>query len=273
MKATILIDNITKDELNAEWGLAVYVEYEGTSFLLDAGTTGIFAENSEKLSKDLSKVSYAMLSHAHYDHADGFETFFLKNKQAKLFLREDAKENCYHKENRLFRRYRYIGIKKGLLEAYKDRIQYVSGDYKVCEGVYLIGHKTPGLSKIGEKCSMYVKMGRRYMPDNYGHEQSLVFELPEGLVIFNSCSHGGIENIIREVQSTFPNRNIIALVGGLHLYRCGEQEVLAVAEKIKALGIQKVITGHCTGDDAFGILKKQLGDVVEQIYTGMELHF
>jgi len=273
MKATILIDNNTKDELKAEWGLAVYIEYEGKSFLLDAGTTGVFAENAEMLSKDLSKVSYAMLSHAHYDHSDGFEMFFAKNQDAKLFIQENAGENCFHKENRIFNKYRYIGIKKGMLDTYQDRIVRVHGDYEVCPGVHLIGHKTPGLSQIGEKSSMYVKMGRKYAPDDYGHEQSLVFELPQGLVVFNSCSHGGIGNIIEEVQSTFPEKEIIAYIGGLHLYRSNEQEVLAVAEKIKALGIQKVITGHCTGETAFSLLKEQLGMVVEQIYTGLELEF
>jgi len=81
------------------------------------------------------------------------------------------------------------------------------------------------------------------------------------------------EQIIEEVQSTFPEKEIIAYIGGLHLYRSNEQEVLAVAEKIKALGIQKVITGHCTGETAFSLLKEQLGMVVEQIYTGLELEF
>ena len=40
---------------------------------------------------------------------------------------------------------------------------------------------------------------------------------------------------------------------------------------IKETGITKIITGHCTGDEAFAILKEELGDVIEQMYTGMEI--
>lgn len=273
MKATVLIDNVTKSELQSEWGLAIHIEYEGTEFLLDAGTTGVFAQNAEKLGIDLSKINYAMLSHAHYDHSDGFDAFFAKNSDAKLYIREGSGENCYHRYNRIFYKYKYIGIKEGMLEKYKNRIVYVSDDYQICDGVCLIGHKTPGLSNIGKKNSMYIKTGRKYRPDDYSHEQSLVFETEKGLVIFNSCSHGGIENVVREVQASYPGKKILAYIGGLHLYRMTDEEVLSVAETIKALGIDKVITGHCTGEKAYAILKEQLGDVMEQIYTGLEFSF
>ena len=273
MKATVLIDNISNNDLQAEWGLAIHIEYNGENFLLDAGTTGVFADNAKELGVDLSKIKYAALSHAHYDHADGFEKFFVQNTDAKLYIREGALENCYHRHNRIFHRYRYIGIKKGMLDKYNDRIVYAGGDYSLCEGVALIGHKTKGLDEIGKDSSMYVKMGRKYRPDDYSHEQSLVFETEKGLVVFNSCSHGGIDNIIREVRETYPDKKILALIGGLHLYRKTDEEVLLVAEKIKALGIEKVITGHCTGERAYQLLKEQLGNVVEQIYTGLEFSF
>ena len=82
MKATVLIDNISNNGLQAEWGLAINIEYKDNIFLLDAGTTGIFADNAKELGVDLSKVKYAALSHAHYDHADGFDAFFEQNKYA-----------------------------------------------------------------------------------------------------------------------------------------------------------------------------------------------
>ncbi len=46
-----------------------------------------------------------------------------------------------------------------------------------------------------------------------------------------------------------------------------------MAQRIKDTGIKKVITGHCTGDEAFAILKEELGEIVEQMYTGMEMEF
>jgi 7,8-dihydropterin-6-yl-methyl-4-(beta-D-ribofuranosyl)aminobenzene 5'-phosphate synthase len=60
-------------------------------------------------------------------------------------------------------------------------------------------------------------------------------------------------------------------VGGLHLYKSSEAEVRALAERIRETGIRKIITGHCTGEEAFVILKEELGDVIQQMYTGMEI--
>ena len=115
-----------------------------------------------------------------------------------------------------------------------------------------------------------MKKGRKLVSDSFAHEQSFVLSTKAGLVIFNSCSHGGADNIIREVSEAFPERDICALIGGLHLYRSTEEDVRALAGRIRETGIKKVITGHCTGERAFRLLKEELGDTVEGLYTGME---
>jgi 7,8-dihydropterin-6-yl-methyl-4-(beta-D-ribofuranosyl)aminobenzene 5'-phosphate synthase len=57
------------------------------------------------------------------------------------------------------------------------------------------------------------------------------------------------------------------------LYKSSEEDIRTLAVRTKETGIQKIITGHCTGDEAFVMLKEELGDIVEQMYTGMELEF
>ena len=46
---------------------------------------------------------------------------------------------------------------------------------------------------------------------------------------------------------------------------------MALADKIRKTGIERVYTGHCTGERAMELLKRELGDMVMQIYTGMEM--
>lgn len=271
MLVKVLIDNIPKDEFAGEWGLSFCIEYDGHLILLDTGAGGCFAENAVRLGVDLEKIEYGVLSHAHYDHADGMPVFFEKNKTASFYLRKGADETCYGKKYRFF--YKYIGIKKELLSDYADRIEYVEGDYKLLDGVYLIPHKTLGLEKIAKKAELFVKENGRMFPDDFAHEQSLVFDTPKGLVIFNSCSHGGADNIINEVAATFPEKEIYAFVGGLHLYKSREEDVRALAKKIQKTGVRKMITGHCTGEKAFAVLKEELGDLVEQMHSGMEIEF
>ena len=271
MIAKVLIDNITKNDLISEWGLSFYIEYNGHQILLDTGASSNFAENARKLGVNLEEIECGVLSHAHYDHADGMPTFFEENKTAKFYLRKGAGENCYGKK-KLFS-YKYNGIAPGILSTYADRIEYVEGDYELMNGVYLIPHKTPGLERIAKKVKLFVKENGKMFPDDFAHEHSLVFDTPNGLVIFNSCSHGGADNIITEIMATFPEKEICAYVGGLHLYKSSEEYIREFAKRTKETGIRKIVTGHCTGDEAFVILKEELGDIVEQMYTGMSIEF
>lgn len=147
----------------------------------------------------------------------------------------------------------------------------MDGDLEVVPGVWLIPHKTDHLAQVGEHAGMYVKIRGRFEPDAFAHEQSLVVETEKGLVIFNSCSHGGADNIIREVENTWPGRKIYAYVGGLHLFRSDDEEVIAFAKRVRETGVQHIYTGHCTGERAMELLKQELGDVVQELYTGLTI--
>ena len=138
-------------------------------------------------------------------------------------------------------------------------------------GVTLLPHRTEGIERLGEKVGMYRYLDGVWKPDDFSHEQSLVFEAERGLVICNSCCHAGADHIIEEAKQTFPGEKVCALIGGLHLYKASDEEVLALADKIRKTGIERVYTGHCTGERAMELLKRELGDMVMQIYTGMEM--
>lgn len=87
----------------------------------------------------------------------------------------------------------------------------------------------------------------------------------------NSCSHGGADNIVKEIQQAFPNKKIYAILGGFHLYKTPDSRVRDFANRLRELDVQKIYTGHCTGDRAYEILKDVLGDRAEQMYTGLEI--
>ena len=95
MWARVLIDNKTKDSLIPEWGLSIYIEYEGHKILLDTGASEKFLRNADICGVDISDVEFGVLSHAHYDHSDGMAAFFERNQKASFYLRKGAKENCY----------------------------------------------------------------------------------------------------------------------------------------------------------------------------------
>lgn len=266
MKVTVLSDNIGSGSLKGEWGLSFHIEFGGKKYLLDTGGSDLFLANAKELGIDISAVDCAVLSHAHYDHSLGMEAFFQVNSKADFYVSPNVRENCYAGLGFLSK---YIGLPKGILSAYKERIRMPSGVAEIDKNVFVVPHSTDGLSKIGRRSHLYVRRGWRYLPDDFTHEQSLVFRTERGLVIFNSCSHSGAEVVMEEVGNAFPGESVIAYLGGLHLFRMNENEVKEIALRIRKTGISRVITGHCTGDKAFAVLKSCLEDAIDQFHCGM----
>jgi 7,8-dihydropterin-6-yl-methyl-4-(beta-D-ribofuranosyl)aminobenzene 5'-phosphate synthase len=95
----------------------------------------------------------------------------------------------------------------------------------------------------------------------------------KGLVILNSCSHSGPGKIIDEVRKAFPDQQIYGYLGGLHLWNSSESDIRNAAHELKTAGIEYIGTGHCTKNRAFGILKEELGDKIEQFKTGLVIEF
>ena len=268
MKVTVLTDNLDGAKpqagtagcgiIKGEWGLSHYIEYGDRVVLLDAGLSGLFAENAILLGIELDKVDYAVLSHAHDDHANGFDTFFEVNSHAPLYVAEGCYENCYDLTDE---GYKYAGIPQGILERHSDRIVRANADMMIDNGI-----------RLAEK--MFLKTddetgNTSYVPDDFSHEQSLIFEQDDGIVVFNSCSHAGADNIINEVIQTYPDRRIKAMIGGFHLFNKTDEYVRAFASRLAATGVESIYTGHCTGDQALAILREELGDMVHTFRTGL----
>lgn len=267
MKITVLSDNIAPSDssLKGEWGLSFHIVENGKTYLLDTGASSLFSDNAESLGVNLSEVDIGILSHAHYDHSDGMDKFFSLNKTARFYISSNCNNSCYGKK---FIFTKYIGIKKGLTDKHRDRIVRVNGTQKLGEGVHLVCHTCNNLDLIGKKAGLYKKINKKLIPDDFDHEQTLVFETEKGLVIFNSCSHAGPENILREVEEVFCGKSVYAYFGGLHLYKSSEEEIRKMAEVLKKSSLQLIVTGHCTGDKPYKILKEILGSRLEQLYVG-----
>lgn len=275
MKVTTLIENQAPDSLCREHGLAVHIEYKVKNYLLDTGASGQFAENAHRLGIRLSDVDAAFLSHAHYDHSGGYREFFSGNSKAVLYLQKAVRENCYSK----FLLYRqYIGVPKGVLKDYRNRLRFVSGTTEPEPGVWTVSHSIPGLSEIGRRGHMYIKLKNGFTPDNFSHEQSLVFERENDLVLLNSCCHAGVVAIIDEVNLALKatGKKVSYVFGGFHTMGLrGPGSMSGRPEDIKKLGrqllsrgISCVYTGHCTGIPAFRVLKKTMKERVRYMKTG-----
>lgn len=53
------------------------------------GHPGLFLTNADVLGLNMKDVDFGVLSHAHYDHADGIPEFFRVNSSAPFYFREN----------------------------------------------------------------------------------------------------------------------------------------------------------------------------------------
>ena len=280
MKITVLMENTALEGcgLTPEHGLSLYIQYRGKKLLLDAGSSGKFADNARTLGVDLSGVELAALSHGHYDHADGLRRFFQVNDRAKVYLRPGAAGPYFAKDPDA---YRFIGIGRDIWENTRDRFVEVEDLYPLLEGAWLVPETVHDPAFAGQAADLLVKRGEDdFIPDDYRHEQSLVLEGERGLVVFSSCSHGGIVNIVRGVLEQFPGKRVFAAVGGFHMFsrgksgmNCTPEYVFRVADALKELGVEEIYTGHCTGETALELLQKRFGPGCHALATGQVLNF
>lgn len=278
MKITVLMENTAPEGcgLTPEHGLSLYIEHRGRKLLLDAGSSGKFADNAQALGIDLSAVEAAALSHGHYDHADGLRRFFRLNSRAKVYVRPgaDGPHFSMGKDGPYF-----IGIHRDICTQFRDRFEAVEGVYELTEGAWLVPDLVRETS--GRSDGLLYKRGEDdFIPDDFRHEQSLVLEGEKGLVVLNSCSHGGIVNIVRGVPDQLPGKKVYAVVGGLHMaakgqgaLNCTPEYVCQVADALKELGVEEIHTGHCTGETALGLLRERFGPGCHALATGQVLSF
>lgn len=271
MRITVLVENTGPGELKIEHGLSLYIEFNDKKYLLDAGPSDSFFKNAHALSIDLDRVDKAVLSHGHYDHGDGFMVFLNQYKDKVIYGAKNIFDDYYSGSGGSVH---YIGLSSKLKQM-KNRFNTISKDTKIDEKIYLILDDVSNTKEIGVQKKLYKKVDDVLQPDNFNHELSLVFDTPKGLVICNSCSHAGLESIVDNIKKRL-NKPVYAYVGGLHMKSTKNHIETSsfTEEQIQNLcifiekNIQYVLTGHCTGNVSYDLLKKYLKDRIDFLTTG-----
>ncbi len=274
MEIITLIENEASGGLSGlkkEAGLSLFIRSGDKNILFDTGSSGSFADNAEKLGVDLTKVDFVVISHAHFDHTGGLERFFSINRDAKVYIREQASGQYYYKV--LFLK-KYIGVDQKLLKEYADRFIFVKDDLQLNENMKLVTHFSAKHPLPSDSKHILKKEDGKFLPDDFVHEQMLVISEGDKVFYFTGCSHHGILNMVESVPAEEKNR--LFVIGGFHMYNPltkglseKKEDVIKTAQLFDDNpNIEKILTGHCTGKGAFSLLKSVLSDKLESISTG-----
>ena len=252
MRIVTLMENTScREDLCCEHGLSLYLETETQKILFDAGQSGAFADNAEKLGIDLSKMDFAVLSHGHYDHSGGLGRFLEVNQTAPVYVSQHAFEPHYSANG-------YIGMDPGLKAS--EQIRYVAEETTLAEGVTLYQLEKAPTDTAG----LQMEENGERKPDDFRHEQYLMIEEQGKRILLSGCSHKGILQIVEAFRPDI-------LIGGFHFMKIESEEVLETAAK-KLLEYDTVYyTGHCTGQPQYACLKSLMGDKLHYLATGTVL--
>lgn len=275
LNITVLLENsLYNRNLQKAHGLSLLVRTAEHHILLDTGPNSKFYKNAKKLGIDLSQIDSLVLSHAHYDHTGGVNRFCKINEKAQILMFSPYNEKYYGKSKF---GYYFIGAK--FSSKTKKRIKFLQNPIQISAHCWFIPCSVDFYGKPNKNNSLYKKVEKDYINDNFKHEGILIYDDNGELVIFNSCSHNGVINSIESARSFFPKKKIRSYVGGFHfpypsIDKIKPEDLRNLDELIDYAKLQKEITfytGHCTGNGAFDYLRKALGDRVQAIQTGKEL--
>ncbi len=280
MRIKVLIENTTAPEMSGlrpQHGMSLYLEIQDKKLLFDTGQNQFFLENARKMGISLDEVEQLIISHGHYDHGGGLESFLQVNSRGTVFLSPQSFRLFY--ACREGREMKYIGLDPEIATRHKERFHFVSQeDYSISPQLYLLANtRFEGFRPRGNQ-ALVIKDNGACRQDDFMHERMLVVAEPDGDVIITGCSHNGITNMLASHRDRFPHRPVKALLGGFHLADPftgrmlePEDDVRALTEALEAFGVKAIFTGHCTGKEAFRLLRQKLGDTLQLFQTGQEL--
>ena len=273
MKLTVLVENTPCACAEGVHGLSLWLESGGKHILFDAGPDGaVLLRNAAALRLRLADADFAVLSHAHYDHAGGLETFAGENPDAPLYLRPAALfENHFAGEAGGLRK---IGDLTALRTAFAGRLVLTPERLELDENLTLFSNVEMRRLVSGAAAAFTVRNpdGTDPAPDDFRHEQNLLIREGEKLILVCGCAHCGIANIL-DAAEQIAGKTPDAVIGGFHLTNPGkkidepESLVRAVGEELAARNTV-YYTGHCTGAGPFAILKEILGDRLFALHAG-----
>mgnify|MGYP000852373990 CR=1 FL=1 len=271
MKITTLLENTScrADVVHAH-GLSQYVETKTHKILFDMGPGPAVLDNARALGVDLTLVDTAVLSHAHDDHSGGLAAFLALNKTAKVYLGHAAMGDYYAvgKDGVPF----FIGVPEEV-RPFGGRLTFTEDTLTIDDTLRLFSDIKTADYRPHANDNLREKKNGEYPMDTFRHEQNLLICEDGKAVLLAGCSHQGIVNILRRAEELL-GRSPDAVFAGFHLYSPGTGEteprelVESVGRELLAREHTAYYTGHCTGQDAFAILKEQLGDRLHYMTGG-----
>lgn len=250
---TVLSSNLANGATVGEWGLSALVRAEGNCVLFDAGRyPDTVLRNAEVLDVDLSCVTDVVLSHFHFDHTTGLLPLLRSLREANpgAVRRVHVASGMFHRRQRPqggdFVDWNGMIAVRDSLEAAGVEVLEHSGPTEILPSIWVTGpvERVHEEQQYGEARML---VDGEWVQDYVPESQGLSIVTDKGHIVLLGCGHSGVVNLLEHVQSKIEQAPIHALMGGLHLFNASDEMLGWTADRLRAIGVEHLMAGHCTG--------------------------
>ena len=271
---TVLVENCAaRRGVLGEHGWAVWIETPSVRILLDAGQGLALRHNAEVLGVTLSSADAVVLSHGHYDHADGLWAVRDQLAQARLFAHPAAFQQRYSASTAAGVR----PVGSSLHEPAQVRqcfseLLYTETWTEVAPRVFVTGEipRNNDFEDTGDPFFLDEALER---PDPLRDDQALVLETERGLAVILGCGHAGVANTLDHVAEHTGEQRFHLVVGGMHLRNASPQRIQLTVEALRRHRVERVGPAHCTGLAATAEMMRAWGNRFVTIGAGSRVRF
>ena len=274
MKITILVDNqISRQQLRAEHGFALWIESEGRHILFDTGQGVALENNARVLGIDLGKTDIIVLSHGHYDHGGGIAQVLKRARKAEIYCHPGIVLPRYSIGGGMATPVHLPQPSLAALDRLPSpQVHWLQQPLLLSEHVGLSGLIPRETSYEDTGGPFYLDpQGKR--PDPLNDDLALWLHTASGLVVCVGCSHAGLVNTLTHALRLNKGQKIRAVIGGFHLRHASSERLAQTVSFLRQLEPELVVPCHCTGERAVAALQGALGARISAGAAGLSYLF
>ncbi len=244
-------------------GLSILVESD-RRILFDTGPSEVVLANARLCGCGLGGIEWIVLSHGHWDHADGLAALASAGVYARLLVHPGV----FADRHRQSGEYNGMAMSRAQAAARFDLIESAS-PRRISESVWFLGEVPRANDFEAQSTTFYCLENGCRRPDLLPDDTALAIHTAEGLVIVTGCSHAGVCNICEHARLVTGEDRLHMVIGGFHLLDDSEIVAKSVAY-FRDRRVARLYPMHCTAlpalarfHAAFGSEKLCAGDVIE----------
>ena len=278
LRIVSLSDDETADsKLFSEHGICLYIEHGNNRILFGTGASALFLSNAERLGVPADKADMVILPLNSDNITGGIETAVRKNKDLRIFIREDAAADCAKKE-------KLLRVRNGLPQSFYKSDKYNVFRFEhfteICKDFYLVAVDKKEKSAETDR-HYYIKKKGFYVADDFSEECFAVCfpkRRRDGFVILTGGAYTGIAGVVNMAKRLW-DAPVLSVVGCFgYTNQSGklissQGSITRSAEELSGLRTGSIYTCHNTGRKGYDIMKDILGDRLQYLRAGEELNF